>query len=93
LAPGRDGNCGCAEAFLLAGTFVVRVLPPWHENLTKRQVKLPKVYIADSGLLHSLLGVTSHGELERHPKIGASWMAKDIRAVAMTRILSDIQAL
>jgi len=58
---------------LLAGTFVVRVLPAWHENLAKRQVKSPKVYIADSGMLHSLLGVTSHGELERHPKVGASW--------------------
>ena len=58
---------------ILDGAFVVRRLPPWHENLAKRQVKAPKVYIADSGLLHSLLGLTTRDELERHPKIGASW--------------------
>jgi predicted AAA+ superfamily ATPase len=58
---------------LLAATFVVRVLPPWHENLNKRQVKSPKVYISDSGLLHSLLGIRTADDLERHPKVGASW--------------------
>jgi len=66
---------------LLAGTFVVRVLPPWYENLAKRQVKSPKVYISDSGLLHSLLGVTSRDDLERHPKIGASWEGFCLTAV------------
>ncbi len=58
---------------VLAGTFVVRALRPWHENLGKRQVKSPKVYLADSGILHLLLGVRSHSELVRHPKVGASW--------------------
>lgn len=58
---------------LLTGTFVVRVLKPWHENLAKRQVKLPKVYITDSGLLHTLLGIERLDQLERHPKVGASW--------------------
>jgi predicted AAA+ superfamily ATPase len=58
---------------LLAGAFVVRVLPPWSENLAKRQVKAPKVYIADSGLLHALLGVASMDDLLSHPKVGASW--------------------
>ncbi|MCX6544236.1 MAG: ATP-binding protein [Acidobacteria bacterium] len=58
---------------LLAATFVVRVLPPWHENLAKRQVKSPKVYISDSGVLHTLLGIQTHDDLERHPKVGASW--------------------
>lgn len=58
---------------LLTGTFVVRVLRPWHENLAKRQVKSPKVFIADSGLLHSLLGIAQRHDLERHPKVGASW--------------------
>jgi predicted AAA+ superfamily ATPase len=58
---------------LLAGTFVVRVLQPWHENLGKRQVKAPKVYLADSGLLHALLGLRTMDDLERHPKVGASW--------------------
>ncbi len=58
---------------LLAAAFVVRVLPPWHETLSKRQVKSPKVYISDSGLLHSLLGIRTPDDLERHPKVGASW--------------------
>ena len=58
---------------LLSGAYVVRQLQPWFENLKKRQVKSPKVYIRDSGLLHALLMLTSEGELESHPKIGASW--------------------
>ncbi|HEX9833241.1 MAG TPA: ATP-binding protein [Mycobacterium sp.] len=58
---------------LLAGTFVVRVLRPWHENLAKRQVRQPKVYIDDSGLLHTLLDIDRIHDLERHPKVGASW--------------------
>lgn len=58
---------------LLAGGFVVRQLQPWHANLSKRQVKTPKVYIADSGLLHALLGIETHEALEIHPAIGASW--------------------
>ncbi len=58
---------------LLAGALVVRLLPPWHENLAKRQVKAPKVYIADTGLLHSLLGIETRDELDSHPKVGASW--------------------
>ncbi|MFM9058366.1 MAG: ATP-binding protein [Planctomycetaceae bacterium] len=58
---------------LLAGVFMVRQLPPWFENLGKRQVKAPKIYVRDSGLLHVLLGVTSRRDLEMHPKVGASW--------------------
>jgi predicted AAA+ superfamily ATPase len=58
---------------LLTAAFVVRQLPAWFENLGKRQVKAPKIYLADSGLLHTLLGLTSRRDLERHPKIGASW--------------------
>ncbi len=58
---------------LLAKLLVVRQLQPWHENLTKRQVKAPKVYVRDSGLLHALLGVRSESELLAHPKSGASW--------------------
>src|SRR5262245_32635262 len=58
---------------LLAGVFMVRQLPPWFENLGKRQVKAPKVYVRDSGLLHALLGVAGQRDLELHPKIGASW--------------------
>jgi predicted AAA+ superfamily ATPase len=58
---------------LLAGTFMVRLLQPFHENLAKRQVKAPKVYFADSGLLHSLLGIRTRVELDVHPRMGASW--------------------
>jgi len=58
---------------VLTGALVVRILPPWHEDLAKRQVRSPKVYIADSGLLHGLLGLATLEDLERHPKVGASW--------------------
>jgi predicted AAA+ superfamily ATPase len=52
---------------------MVRILPPWHENIAKRQVKRPKVYLRDSGLLHSLLGLDDEASLLTHPKLGASW--------------------
>jgi predicted AAA+ superfamily ATPase len=58
---------------LLADLFMVRQLSAWHANLKKRQVKAPKVYFRDTGLLHYLLGIHNEGELERHPKCGASW--------------------
>ena len=57
----------------LEGTFMARVLRPWAENLAKRQVKSPKVYVRDTGLLHTLLGIETLHHLERHPKVGASW--------------------
>ena len=58
---------------VLSSALVVRVLQPWFENVGKRQVKSPKVYVRDSGLLHALLGIRSQDELERNPKLGASW--------------------
>jgi hypothetical protein len=58
---------------LLEQTFMVRLLKPWYENLSKRQVKAPKLYLRDSGLLHTLLDLRSRRELERHPKVGASF--------------------
>ena len=58
---------------LLAGAYVVRVLPPWHENLGKRLVKSPKVYVRDSGLLHALLNIDAGPILAGHVKLGASW--------------------
>lgn len=66
---------------LLTATFVVRQLRPWFENVGKRQVKSPKVYLADSGLLHTLLGIESAEDLERHPKVGASFEGFAIQAV------------
>ncbi len=58
---------------VLSGALVVRQLAPWHENVGKRQVKSPKLYIVDSGLLHTLLGLETRVDLEGHPKVGASW--------------------
>ena len=58
---------------LLTSVFVVRQLHPWYENVGKRQVRSPKVYIGDSGILHALLGLTTREEVVSHPKVGASW--------------------
>lgn len=57
----------------LASALVVRQLPPWHENLRKRQVRAPKVFVADTGILHTLLGLEYREALEGHPQVGASW--------------------
>lgn len=58
---------------ILEGVFMIRVLQPWYANIHKRQVKSPKIYFRDSGLLHTLLGIHSELDLYTHPKIGASW--------------------
>ncbi len=58
---------------LLTGALLVRQLQPWFENTGKRLIKSPKVYIRDSGLLHALLGLETMGQMESHPKLGASW--------------------
>lgn len=58
---------------ILSSALVVRQLSPWHENIRKRQVKAPKIYLKDSGILHSLLNLKTIQELEGHPKVGASW--------------------
>jgi predicted AAA+ superfamily ATPase len=72
-------SLGSAEATarhyldILVGAYMVRRLPPWHENLKKREVKAPKIYVRDSGILHTLLTIDSLDALRRHPKLGASW--------------------
>jgi predicted AAA+ superfamily ATPase len=58
---------------LLEGVFMVRLLQPWHANLLKRQVKAPKIYFRDSGLLHQLLQISDRDALLWHPRLGASW--------------------
>ncbi|MCX5971851.1 MAG: ATP-binding protein [Coprothermobacterota bacterium] len=58
---------------LLEGILMVRQLLPWHENLKKRQVKAPKIYFRDSGILHQLLGIRGRKDLQTHPKCGTSW--------------------
>ncbi|MCZ7631354.1 MAG: ATP-binding protein [Microthrixaceae bacterium] len=57
----------------LCDALVVRQVPAWHANISKRQVRAPRVFIRDTGLLHRLLGIDSRLDLERHPKVGASW--------------------
>ena len=75
LARSLDVNPRQANRYrdLLAGAFMVRVLPPWFENVGKRIVKSPKVYLRDSGILHFLLGLEQLAELRLHPRYGASW--------------------
>ncbi len=58
---------------LMSSALVIRQLLPWRENIAKRQVKAPKIYIADSGILHALLNIKTIMDLEGHPKVGASW--------------------
>ena len=71
---------------LLEGVFMVRQLAPWYANLAKRQIKSPKVYLRDTGLLHQMLGIRTEQELLLHPKSGASWegyvIEEVIKAVA-----------
>lgn len=58
---------------LLEGALMIRQLKPWHENLSKRQVKSPKLYFRDSGMLHLQLGIETSKQLDLHPRVGASW--------------------
>jgi uncharacterized protein len=75
LARSMDVSANAANHYrdLLAGTFMVRVLQPWFENLGKRLIKAPKVYLRDSGILHHLLGIEQMLDLSMHPRYGASW--------------------
>ena len=68
---------------ILEGTFMIRQLAPWYENLKKRQTKSPKLYIRDSGLFHTLLDITPN-TLPTHPKIGASWEGYALEEVIRT---------
>lgn len=58
---------------ILEGTFMIRVLQPWHENVKKRLVKRPKIYIRDSGIFHNFMSLETENQLHTHPKLGASW--------------------
>ncbi|MEW6376842.1 MAG: DUF4143 domain-containing protein [Thermodesulfobacteriota bacterium] len=58
---------------VLSGAFLVRQLPPWFENVGKRLVKAPKIFIRDCGILHTLLGLTDLAHIQSHPKLGFSW--------------------
>jgi len=69
----------------LTSSLVVRQLRPWHENLRKRQVRSPKIYLSDSGVLHTLLGLDSREALEGHPQVGSSW-----EGFAITNVLERL---
>ncbi len=75
---------------LLTDTFMLRQLQPFHANLKKRQVKSPKIYVRDSGLLHQLLGIDSMKSLYSHPKIGASWEGFIIENVLMRELYDEV---
>lgn len=66
---------------VLTDVFMVRQLQPWHENLLKRQVKAPKIFVRDNGLLHQLLGIRTERDLLTHPKLGSSWEGYAIEEV------------
>lgn len=69
---------------ILEGTFMVRCLQPWQENLKKRQVKSPKLYLRDSGLFHWLMNIENLEELTVHPKLGASWEGFSLECVCQS---------
>ena len=71
---------------ILTGTYMVRQIQPWHENIAKRQVKAPKLYLRDSGLLHSLLSLPDLHSLMGHPRVGASW-----EGFALEQVLQAVQ--
>jgi predicted AAA+ superfamily ATPase len=73
---------------ILSGTFMVRILTPWFENISKRQVKSPKIYLRDSGLLHTLVGIADAEQLQLHPKLGSSW-----EGFALEEIIKEYHAL
>ena len=70
---GTSENTARRYLDILSGVYMIRILPPWFENIRKRQVKAPKVYIRDSGILHALLQMRSLSDVQSHPKLGASW--------------------
>jgi hypothetical protein len=80
---GTSENTARRHLDILAGAYMVRILPPWSENLGKRQVKAPKIFIRDSGIFHALLQLPALGDIQSHPKLGASW-----EGYAMEQVLS-----
>lgn len=70
---GTSENTARRYLDILAGAYMIRILPPWFENIKKRQVKAPKIYIRDSGIFHCLLQLPTVSDLQGHPKLGASW--------------------
>jgi hypothetical protein len=77
---------------VLTGTFMVRRLTPWFENIKKRQIKTPKIYFRDSGILHRLLGIPAMEQMVTHPKLGASWEGFALEQVIRASGVSEEEA-
>jgi predicted AAA+ superfamily ATPase len=75
---------------ILTGTYMVRQLQPWHENIKKRQVKAPKIYLRDSGLLHAFLSLPDYHGLIGHPRLGASWEGFAIEQILRRFVPNDV---
>ncbi len=84
---GTSENTARRHLDILAGAYMVRVLPPWFENIGKRQVKAPKIYIRDSGIFNALLQLRTLADMQSHPKLGASW-----EGFALEQVLSTLDA-
>jgi len=84
---GTSENTARRHLDILAGAYMVRVLPPWFENIGKRQVKAPKIYIRDSGIFNALLQLRTLADMQSHPKLGASW-----EGFALEQLLSALDA-
>ncbi len=83
---GLDGKTVRRYLDILTGTYMVRQLQPWFANVGKRQVKAPKIYLRDTGILHHLLALPDHDALLAHPRVGASWEGFVVeQALAMLR--------
>ena len=92
LAPTDEASWQWREHLdILAGTFMVRRLPAWFENLGKRQVKTPKIYFRDSGIYHRLMDITDRAALANHPKLGASWEGMALEQLIRASGASDEQ--
>lgn len=89
MARAFGGSAKTARTYrdLLEATLMLRILPPWSQNLGKRQVKSPRTYLRDSGLLHFLLDIRSPDDLESHPKVGASF-----EGFAIHELMSHLEA-
>ncbi len=74
---------------ILAGTFMVRTLPAWYANVSKRLVKRPKIYLRDSGIFHYFMTISTHDQLHSHPKLGASWEGFALESVCRAVGKSD----
>lgn len=77
---------------ILTGTFMVRRLTPWFENIKKRQIKTPKMYFPDSSILHRLLGIPAMEQMVTHPKLGASWEGFALEQVIRNSGVSEEEA-